>query len=59
MDTSSPQGLDFPAGWEYELFTVVDAGNGEVAFHNPRWNRFVWMEGPPGAQRMGTVEGII
>jgi len=45
MDTSSPQGLDFPAGWEFELFTVVDAGNGEVAFHNPRWNRFVWMEG--------------
>ncbi|CAE7154950.1 unnamed protein product, partial [Symbiodinium necroappetens] len=45
MDTSGPQGLDWPAGWEWELFTVVDAGNGEVAFHNPKWNRFVWMEG--------------
>ncbi|CAE7785711.1 unnamed protein product [Symbiodinium sp. CCMP2592] len=45
MDTSHPQGLDFPAGWEWELFTVVDAGNGEVAFHSPRFNRFVWMEG--------------
>ena len=40
---------DFAAGieanWEWERFTVVDAGNGQIALHSPRWNRFVMMGG--------------
>ena len=33
-----------PNNWEWERFTLVDAGNGEVA-HCKAWNRFVRMSG--------------
>ena len=26
-------------GWTDERFTVVNAGKGELSFHNPRYNR--------------------
>ena len=29
--------------WTWERFTVVDAGNGEIALHNTFHNRFVRM----------------
>ena len=35
---------DLKKTWDREYFTVVDAGNGEVAFHNPRFNRFIRMK---------------
>ena len=35
--------LELPSSWTYQRFTVVDAGNGQVAFHNARHNRFVKM----------------
>ena len=35
---------DLRTTWDREYFTVVDAGNGEVAFHNPRFNRFIRMQ---------------
>ena len=34
-----------PYDWSWERFTVVDAGNGQVAFHNSKHNRFVRMAG--------------
>ncbi|CAE7238427.1 unnamed protein product [Symbiodinium sp. CCMP2456] len=36
---------DLPAWWDWERFTVVDAGNGQVAFHNTFHNRFLEMRG--------------
>ena len=36
---------DLPAWWDWERFTVVDAGNGQVAFHNAFHNRFLEMRG--------------
>ncbi|CAE7485079.1 unnamed protein product [Symbiodinium natans] len=32
-----------PDDWVSERFTVVDAGNGQVAFHNSKYNRFLKM----------------
>ncbi|CAE7326486.1 unnamed protein product [Symbiodinium sp. KB8] len=32
---------DLPSNWVWERFTVVDAGNGQVAFHNTAHNRFI------------------
>ena len=32
-----------PKEWTWERFTVVDAGNGEIALHNTWHNRFVRM----------------
>lgn len=34
---------NFPDDWTWERFTVVDAGNGQVAFHNAVHNRFLEM----------------
>eukprot|EP00439_Symbiodinium_sp_Y106_P049218 s639_g6.t1 len=31
----------FPAGWIWEQFTVIDAGNGEIALHHQRTNSFL------------------
>ena len=31
----------FPAGWIWERFTVIDAGNGEIALQNQRTNSFL------------------
>ncbi|CAE7242733.1 unnamed protein product [Symbiodinium sp. CCMP2592] len=36
---------DMPDWWTWERFTVVDAGNGQVAFHNSLHNRFLKMNG--------------
>jgi len=33
----------FPSSWDYERFVPVMAGNGEIALHNTKWNRFVRM----------------
>ena len=30
-----------PSNWEMERWLVVDAGGGEIALHNQRWNRFL------------------
>ena len=44
---SAPRGVDnFPDSWTYERFTVIDAGNGQVAFHNSLHNRYLKMDGP-------------
>ncbi|CAE7206521.1 unnamed protein product [Symbiodinium necroappetens] len=32
-----------PASWTWEKFAVVDAGNGLIALHSPKFNRFVKM----------------
>ena len=32
-----------PDKWTWERFTVVDAGNGQVAFHNSKHNRYITM----------------
>ena len=32
-----------PYDWSWERFTVVDAGNGQIAWHNSKFNRFVRM----------------
>mmetsp|Transcript_52947 Transcript_52947/g.118783 ORF Transcript_52947/g.118783 Transcript_52947/m.118783 type:complete len:927 (+) Transcript_52947:279-3059(+) len=34
-----------PNHWTWERFAVVDAGGGQVAFHNPLHNRFVSLSG--------------
>ncbi|CAE7300245.1 unnamed protein product, partial [Symbiodinium sp. CCMP2456] len=31
----------YPAGWIWERFTVIDAGNGEIALHHQRTNSFL------------------
>ena len=41
--TGKMKARDLKKTWDREYFTVVDAGNGEVAFHNPRFNRFIRM----------------
>ena len=42
---SAPHGIDnFPDSWTYERFTVIDAGNGQVAFHNSLHNRYLKMD---------------
>ena len=33
--------VDLDSGFQWERFTVVDAGNGQVAFHSPSHNRFL------------------
>jgi len=35
----------FPADWQWERFTVVDAGNGEFALHSGVFNRYVRLIG--------------
>merc|ERR1711988_1799228 len=46
MDASSKRDAnDLPSNWAWERFTVVDAGNGQIALHNSRLNRFVRMDG--------------
>ena len=46
MDGSMQIAADqLPNNWEWERFTLVDAGNGEVALHCKAWNRFVRMSG--------------
>ena len=47
MDASSIMGMDIPDGWTWERFTVVDAGNGEIALHSTIHNRFVRMNLDP------------
>ena len=32
-----------PASWTWEKFAIVDAGNGLIALHSPKFNRFVKM----------------
>jgi len=32
---------DMPYSWTWERFVCVDVGNGEIAFHNTQWNRFL------------------
>ncbi|CAE7797059.1 unnamed protein product [Symbiodinium sp. CCMP2592] len=34
----------FPRNWVHEVFTVVDAGNGNIAFHQANVNRFLRLE---------------
>lgn len=42
MDRSAERNVDeLPDNWSWERFTVVDAGNGQVALHSAKWNRFV------------------
>merc|ERR1719156_276105 len=42
MDVSPRRGWgSIPGGWQWERFFVVDAGNGEVAFHSAAHNRFI------------------
>lgn len=33
-----------PKRWDFELFIVVDAGDGEIALHSPSHGRFMRME---------------
>ena len=33
----------FPSGWTWEKFAVVDAGDGLISLHSPKWNRFLSM----------------
>ncbi|CAE7949800.1 gsk3, partial [Symbiodinium sp. KB8] len=41
---------NLPSNWVWECFTVVDAGNGQVAFHNAAHNGFIQMRGTaPGS----------
>ncbi|CAE7564912.1 unnamed protein product [Symbiodinium sp. CCMP2592] len=41
--SSTRSGDGIPDSWKWERFTVVDAGNGQVAFHNSMHNRFMKM----------------
>ncbi|CAE7935788.1 unnamed protein product [Symbiodinium necroappetens] len=41
--SSERSGDGIPDSWKWERFTVVDAGNGQVAFHNSMHNRFMKM----------------
>ncbi|CAE7388839.1 unnamed protein product, partial [Symbiodinium microadriaticum] len=44
MDSSDHKAADqMPWGWSWERFTVVDAGNGQIALHSAYHNRFVRM----------------
>jgi len=44
LQRSGERGVDdLPGDWTWERFTVVDAGNGQVAFHNAVHNRFLEM----------------
>ena len=36
---------DLPSDWDMERFTIIDAGGGQIALHNKRFNRFVRMDG--------------
>ncbi|CAE7151474.1 unnamed protein product, partial [Symbiodinium necroappetens] len=42
--TGKMNARDLKKTWSRVYFTVVDAGNGEVAFHNPKFNRFIRMK---------------
>merc|ERR1719420_744834 len=51
MDGSSASFANtLPRKWAWERFTVIKAGNGEIALHNKAHNRFV---------RMGSNRGVI
>ncbi|CAE7256573.1 unnamed protein product [Symbiodinium sp. CCMP2592] len=43
--TEEMNGHGIPDSWTWERFTVVDAGNGEIALHNAFFNRFVKIDG--------------
>ena len=43
MRGTGEHGPDLPHHWTYEQFTVVDAGNGQVALHSVAHNRFLIM----------------
>lgn len=46
MVRSSSVGYDnFPEGWTWEKFAVVDAGDGKIALHSLKFNRFVSLNG--------------
>ncbi|CAE7474225.1 unnamed protein product [Symbiodinium natans] len=47
---------DFPAGWSWEPFRVVDAGYGQVALHNAASNRFIKMPSGWGAEKYTVVD---
>merc|ERR1711941_253976 len=36
---------ELPGDWTWERFTLVEAGNGQIAFHSSVFNRFVQVEG--------------
>ncbi|OLQ01651.1 hypothetical protein AK812_SmicGene15575 [Symbiodinium microadriaticum] len=42
VDRSGSTAFDsMPSGWTWEKFAVVDAGDGLIALHSPKWNRFL------------------
>jgi len=43
VSSPKPFGLPLPKHWTWELFKVVDAGNGRVAFHSAVHNKFLRM----------------
>ena len=46
MVRSSSVGYDnFPEGWTWEKFAVVDAGDGKIALHSLKFNHFVSLNG--------------
>jgi hypothetical protein len=51
MDSSAAPGGDLPADRSWELFTVVDSGDGEVLLHSAAHGRFVYAkaDGTAGA----------
>ncbi|CAE7344359.1 unnamed protein product [Symbiodinium natans] len=56
LDRSSPHGLNFPAGWLWERFLVVDVGNGQVALFGTHWKRFVGLDNTGQAYCTGPME---
>jgi hypothetical protein len=53
----TPSQGELPPEWAWERFTIVDAGNGKYAFHNPSNNRFLRMsnstvDGKGGEERV-------
>lgn len=42
---------DLPDEWDFERFTVVDAGDNRIALHNAVHNRFVRIVGKQVGQR--------
>ena len=49
--------FDMPDWWTFERFTVVDAGNGQIALHNALHNRYVKM-GPNGDMTVSPVRNL-
>jgi len=59
MDTSDPKDfkkLPSPRRWQWERFSVIDAGKGDIALHSAHHNKFVRMSSSSRMDTAGTTD---